>query len=249
MEKRVSIITPCFKPDDRILETIRSVQAQTYQNYEHIIVDDATPGSLPQEMVDVIALDPRIKLIRRSWNAGPAVSRNRGIDAASGRFIAFLDADDLWHPDKLSTQIEFMLKHQVALSYTAYEVIDQKGRVLGTRFPSSSLTYEDVLKSNQIGCLTAIYDTHLISKRYMPNIAKRQDMGLWLSILKEGHIARRVGERSLARYRVGSTSVSSNKFNVLKYQWQIYREVEKLSLLKSINYFRHYAYRGLSRKI
>ncbi|OLQ89957.1 glycosyl transferase [Vibrio ponticus] len=245
----VSIITPCYNPDAKLLETIVSVQNQTFKDYEHIIVDDASSIEHSSDITRMIEDDPKIRFIQRSWNAGPAVTRNRAISEARGRFIAFLDADDVWHPEKLEIQVRFMLENKVYLSYTSYEVVDTMGKVLGQRVPPESLTYHDILKSNQIGCLTAIYDSEALGKVYMPNVAKRQDMGLWLDILKKIDRAYGLLEKPLARYRLGRNTVSSNKLSVLKYQWRIYREVEKLPLLKSLNYFRHYAYRGVTRKI
>ncbi|MCW8333625.1 glycosyltransferase family 2 protein [Vibrio paucivorans] len=245
----VSIITPCFNPDEKLIESIVSVQNQSFQDYEHIIVDDFSSKPMSAELLKIIELDPKIRLITRSWNGGAAVSRNRGIQEARGRFIAFLDSDDLWHPKKLELQVAFMEGNNIALCYSSYEVIDSRGKVLGTRTPPSEMTYTDILKSNQIGCLTAIYDSRIIGKVYMPNISKRQDMGLWLKILRMGHVARGIVSQPLGRYRVGHTSLSSNKLNVLGYQWAIYRRVEKLPLLPSIKYFSAYAWKGLRRKV
>ncbi|WP_086971925.1 glycosyltransferase family 2 protein [Vibrio coralliirubri] len=245
----VSIVTPCFNPNLELIETIESVQKQTYSNYEHIIIDDCSTSTIPDELIRIIEADPKIKFVRRSWNAGPAVTRNRGISEAKGNFIAFLDADDIWHASKLELQLQFMLENDVSLSYTSYEVFDTKGKVIGLRTPPPSLTYTDILQSNQIGCLTAMYSVDALGKVYMPNISKRQDMGLWLKILKAGVVARGCVDRPLARYRVGANSISSNKVGVLKYQWRIYREVERLSLRKSIKYFGHYAFKGMTRKV
>lgn len=245
----VSIITPCFNPNLELIETIESVQKQTYSNYEHIIIDDCSTSNVPEELLRVIEADPKIKFVQRSWNAGPAVTRNRGIAEAKGNFIAFLDADDVWHASKLELQLQFMLENDVSFSYTSYEVFDTKGKVIGLRIPPASLTYTDILQSNQIGCLTAMYSVDTLGKVYMPNISKRQDMGLWLKILKTGVVARGFVDKPLARYRVGGKSVSSNKLGVLKYQWRIYREVERLSLRASIKYFGHYAFKGMTRKV
>ncbi len=246
---KVSIITPCYNPGIDLIKTIKSVQSQSYTDYEHLIIDDSSSVVMPEELRHIISSDPKVRFISRSWNAGPAVTRNRGISEAKGRFIAFLDSDDLWHPQKLEKQIEFMLERQLALSYTSYEVINSSGKVLGIRVPPAKLAYNDILKSNRIGCLTAIYDRKIVGTMYMPNILKRQDMGLWLSILKKVEIAQGITEVPLARYRVGNNSLSANKTSVLKYQWRLYREVEKLPWLSSVKYFAHYAYRGLIRKI
>lgn len=245
----VSVITPCYNSGVELLETIRSVRKQIYQNYEHIVVDDCSSKLISKEILDEISSDPKIVFIKREWNAGPAVTRNRGISTAKGRYIAFLDADDSWHPEKLQRQVSFMASSGSALSYTSYDVIDTRGKILGTRVPPKEISYNDVLKSNQIGCLTAMYDTSILGKVYMPNIAKRQDMGLWLRILKNSGPAKGIVDKSLARYRVGSNSVSSNKASVLKYQWRMYREVEQLPFRKSLFFFSHYAFRGITRKV
>jgi len=244
---KVSVITPCFNSKKALLSTIKSVQNQTYKDFEHIIIDDCSPDFDFTFLEHLILDDPRIKLIKRNWNAGPAVTRNRGISEAKGKYIAFLDADDLWNKDKLEKQIEFMESENLSLSYSAYDVIDLDGKFIGLRTVPDSINYGDLLKSNKIGCLTAIYNKELLGKVYMPNIGKRQDLGLWLEILRNGNVAKGLNI-SLAKYRVGGTSLSSNKLGVLKYQWRLYREVENLGLFPSMYYFIHYAVNGVMRK-
>lgn len=244
----VSIVTPSYNSKKHIDATIASVLDQSYTKFEMIIVDDCSRDGSAKYIRSILP-DERFKLIELAQNSGAAQARNKAIEHAQGRYIAFLDADDRWYPDKLEKQLAFMQAHHVALSFTAYDVIDQNNVVMGQRVPPSSLSYFDILKSNQIGCLTAIYDTQVLGKMYMPNIAKRQDMGLWLKILKPGRIAKGLVDEPLAQYRVGGTSVSSKKLSVLTFQWQIYRDIEKLSLIQSMYYFTVYAYRGLTRKI
>lgn len=166
-----------------------------------IIVDDVSPDNSNKIIEEYCKKDSRIKLIKLKENSGPAVARNRAI---KGRYIAFLDADDLWKPEK---QINFMIEKNCALSYSAYETMSEEGKII---VPPSKLSYKDILKTNYIGCLTAIYDTQ---KVYMPLIKKRQDYGLWLKILKETDFAYGLDE-SLATYRLMSNSVSSNKFKI-----------------------------------
>ncbi|MGR5541571.1 glycosyltransferase family 2 protein, partial [Vibrio campbellii] len=138
---------------------------------------------------------------------GAAVTRNRGITEAKGDFIAFLDADDVWHPEKLAIQIQFMIAYDLELSYTAYDVVNENGQIIGKRIPPSRVTYDDILNTNHIGCLTAMYSVNKLGKVYMPNIAKRQDLGLWLKILKRGVVARGIINRALGGYRVGHNSL------------------------------------------
>lgn len=240
----VSIITPLYNAARTIEETIKSVQAQTFNDWELLLVDDCSSDETVEIVKKIIGSDNRIKLICRKWNAGPAVTRNRGIQEAQGRFIAFLDADDLWHHDKLRIQIDFMKKKNCALSYTSYQKINQNGQKLGVIQVPSKASYAKLLKTNSIGCLTAIYDTANLGKVYMPNISKRQDLGLWLNILKEVDYAYGI-EDILAYYRFGSgNTVSSNKLNAAKYQWRLYREIEELSFFQSIYFFLQYSLYG-----
>lgn len=243
--ERVSIITPHYNSWERLIECVKNVQSQSYPYYEHIIIDDCSTIGMPEELESLITQDEKIRFIQRTWNAGAAITRNRGISEASGRYIAFLDSDDLWYSTKLEEQIKFMSDFNVDLCYSSYEVINSEGKCVSMRVPDSSITYSDILKSNQIGCLTAVYDTKMLGKVYMPNIYKRQDMALWLKILKKQVRAQGIIEKPLAKYRVGAKSLSSNKSTVLKYQWRLYREIEKIGLLKSMYYFSHYALNGL----
>jgi len=232
----VSIITPSYKSKDFIVQTIESVLIQTYHNWEMIIVDDVSPDDSNKVIEEYIKKDSRIKLIKLEENSGPAVARNRAIEEAKGRYIAFLDADDLWMPKKLEKQIAFMQDKQCILSYTAYETMSESGEKesLVVR-PHQKLSYTDLLKSNQIGCLTAIYDTEKIGKVYMPLISKRQDYGLWLKILKQIDFAYGIDE-PLSVYRIMSNSVSSNKYKLLKYNYLLFRKYEKFSIFKSFYY-------------
>ncbi|ELZ5773640.1 glycosyltransferase family 2 protein [Vibrio metschnikovii] len=240
----VSIITPSYNCAQTIHKTIQSVQAQTYPYWEMVIVDDYSTDNSVDIINGYAKQDPRIRVIARKWNAGPAIARNVAIEESMGRFIAFLDSDDRWHPTKLKKQIEFMLGYKVALSYTSYNKYDSEGKFLGAFIPPIKLSYHDLLKSNSIGCLTAIYDSNLIGKVYMPNIAKRQDMGLWLRILKEIDYAYGMPDVLADYLAVQANSVSSNKFNAAKYQWRLYREVEKLDFINSAKYFVQYSFRG-----
>ena len=244
LNNRISIITPSYGSEKFIAQTIESVIAQTYQNWEMIIVDDVSPDNSNDIIESFVKKDNRIKLIKLEKNSGPAVARNKAIKEARGRYIAFLDADDLWMSDKLEKQIKFMNENNLGFTYSAYKLIDEEDNKKGTFIPPKKVSYKSILKTNPIGCLTAIYDTQKLGKIYMPNILKRQDYGLWLKILKEIRQTKGILE-PLAIYRIRKNSVSSNKFKSAQYQWKIYREVEKLNILKSIYYFIHYAIKGI----
>lgn len=241
----ISIITPSFNSEKFIAKTIESVLDQTYKDWEMIIVDDNSTDNSIDLINSYMQKDERIKCSALEKNSGPAVARNHAVKEAKGRYIAFLDSDDLWTPDKLSKQISFMQEHDIALSYTGYYQIEEKsGEVIEQIHVPKKVDYSELLKQNIIGCLTAIYDTEKIGKVYMPNIRKRQDFGLWLKILKRVPYAYGIDE-PLAYYRVRTTSVSSNKIHASKYNWKLYREVEKLPIHKAIYYFGWYTYRSI----
>jgi len=246
MSELVSIITPSYKSEKFIAQTIESVLVQTYENWEMIIVDDKSPDNSNKIIREYINKDHRIKLIELENNGGPAIARNKAIKEAQGRYIAFLDADDLWMPEKLEKQIQFMDKNNLSFIYSGYNLIDEENNDLGVFIPRKELTYRDILKTNDIGCLTAIYDKKKLGKVFMPNILKRQDYGTWLKILKEIENTKGIIE-PLATYRILKNSVSSNKLKSALYQWKIYREVEHINLIKSIYYFVSYTYYGLKK--
>lgn len=245
MRDLVSIITPSYNSEKYIQETIESVIAQSYDTWEMIIVDDVSDDNSNMIIEEYMKQDSRVKLITLEKNSGPAVARNRAIGEARGRYIAFLDTDDLWVPQKLEKQISFMQEHDLALSYTAYYQIEESsGEIIDQISVSKKVNYGELLKQNIIGCLTAIYDTKKIGKVYMPNILRRQDFGLWLKILKKIPYAYGIDE-PLAYYRIRSSSVSSNKILASKYNWKLYREVEKLPLYKAIYYFGWYTFKSI----
>ena len=165
---------------------------------------------------------------------------------AQGKWIAFLDSDDLWVPEKLEKQISFMQNNGITFSYTDYEVVDENNAILATFKPRLDVCkYKDILKHNHIGCLTVIYDSDQLGKVFMPtNAIKREDMACWLRILKSGEQAHCLHE-CLAQYKVHANSVSSNKWQMMKYQWQVYRKVERIHTLRSIYYLAHWAIAGV----
>jgi teichuronic acid biosynthesis glycosyltransferase TuaG len=246
MNSLISIITPSYNSSKFISQTIESVISQTYENWEMIIVDDMSPDNSNEIIEEFIKKDSRIKLIKLEKNGGPAVARNRAIKEAQGRYMAFLDADDLWMPEKLKKQIAFMNENDLAFTYSSYGLIDEDNNDLGEFITKETITYTSMLKTCSVGCLTAIYDTEKLGKVFMTNILKRQDYGTWLKILKDIKITKGIVE-PLATYRILKNSVSSNKIKASMYQWKIYREVEKLSLFKSIYYFVQYAYYGIRK--
>ena len=233
MPTLVSIITPTFNSEKYIVETIQSVLNQTHTNWELLIIDDASTDNTLEIIEELKAKENRIKVFKFQTNVGAGTTRNKGIEEAQGDYIAFLDADDLWEPNKLEKQLKFMKENNVAVSYSSYSLIDEKGAALNKIV--KALPYLDkrkIAKANYIGNLTGMYDAKVLGKIYMPTIRKRQDWGLWFRCIERADKAYGIDE-VLARYRVRKHSISSNKLNLLKYNYLFYRKACNFGPLKS----------------
>lgn len=236
MDNLVSIITPCYNSEAYISKTIESVLSQTYVNWEMIIVDDCSTDKSAEIIKQYAEKDVRIKYIKTDVASGsPTRPRNIAISHARGRFLAFLDSDDLWEKDKLYLQIPQFIEKNVAIVFSYYEKMSEDG-IRSNRFVQSASmhTYSSLLYGNEIACLTAVVDVGKMGKVYFENIG-HEDYVMWLSILKKGYIAKNI-QKSLAIYRVRKSSVSSNKVRAIKWVWNIYRNVEKKSLFESLGY-------------
>jgi len=244
----VSIITPCYKASATLSKTVESILAQTFTDWELLLVDDCSPDDTCDKAQAYCEADSRIHLIRQQKNGGAAVARNAGIGQAKGRYIAFLDADDSWHPEKLERQIKLMQVNNWPLSFTSYTRVNENGDIINEVGVPKTVSYRQLLKTNVIGCSTAIYDSKTIGKVHMPDMRKRQDFGLWLRILKVTPKGFGINGEPLTVYRVLQNSLSSNKSSTVGYNWHIYRHEEKLPLIASIYYFAHYALRGVLRR-
>ena len=244
----VSIITPCYNSEKYISETIKSVINQKYQKWEMIIVDDCSQDTSVQIIEQFSNQDNRIKLIKLTVNKGAGYCRNSAIKEARGQYYSFLDSDDIWLEDKISKQIDFMIKNNISFCYSAYNFINEVSTLLDVPpfFSSFRVSYNDLLKTNHIGCLTAMYDITKISdqKLYMSEMRSRQDLSLWLNILKIIDFVYVLNE-VLASYRIRRNSISSNKITAIYYQWKLYRDVEKISFSKSIYFLIFYLYFGV----
>ncbi len=237
IEPLVSVIMPAYNAQDHVAESITSVIEQSYTNWELLVIDDVSADDSLKIITAIAEKEKRIKIFSTGTRSGSARTRNTGITQAAGKYIAFLDADDIWSKNKLERQIRFMMEKEIRFSFTDYEIIKaDSSRTHKIISCPGHITYRQLLRSNAIGCLTAVYDADTLGKMYMPDIAKRQDYGLWLNILKTGVTGYGINE-SLALYRTGHSALSSNKFAVLKYNWQILRKHQKLPLLQSIFYF------------
>lgn len=245
----VSIIIPCYNSESYIIDAIDSVLAQTYPYWELLIVDDCSTDKSPSIIAGYVAQDSRIHCFRTQAPSGsPCLPRNMGIEAAKGRFIAFLDSDDCWLPDKLERQLPLFTSANVGIVYSDYEKMSENGE-RNQRIVKAPISadYNQLLLGNVIGCLTAVYDTEKVGKMYFENHA-HEDYILWLSILKKGYIAKNNGTVS-ACYRVREHSVSSNKLKALSWQWDIYVHVEKMNVLKAAYCFLHYAYKAFKKSL
>lgn len=230
----VSIITPLYNAESFIEQTLKSVQAQSYSHWEHIIIDDVSTDGSAAIVSSHAAKDGRISLHTNSENQGAAFSRNHATQIAKGDYIAFLDSDDLWHPEKLAIQIAFMQARDCAVSFTSYLHMDEAGNPLNKRIKAlPKLSYKRQHSNNYIGNLTGVYHVPSIGKIMAPNIRKRQDWALWLSAIeKSGKPALGIQE-DLAWYRIRANSISANKVKLVQYNFRFYRAFLGYSWLKS----------------
>ncbi len=209
-----------------------------------IIVDDCSTDNTANLVTEKAQLDKRITFIRLNENSGPAKARNAGIEKVSGKYMTFLDADDIWLPEFISTSIETIIAKNIFFVFSSYRRSNEKLEFVYSDFiVPEKVTYTDILKSNSISCLTAFIDIEKLGKKRMPDIFKRQDMGLWLQYLKEIPFAYGI-QKPMAIYRIRENSLSRKKSKLLKYQWQFYREVENLSVLQSCYYMLNWMYKG-----
>lgn len=232
----VSIITPAYNCIETIEETYNSIKKQTYSNWEWIVIEDHSSDGSFDFLVNLSKKDKRIVLLRTNKNSGTAVARNIGIDCSKGRFISFLDADDMWKPNKLEVQIDFMIKNNVPFTYSNYDVLLPSGKIKLFAPKRTSANYKSLLKRNDIGCLTVVYDSAKIDNAYMPlDSLKREDYAAWLDVTKKGVVAIKI-DKSLATYRLGNASLTSNKKKMIKFHYRVYRYHEKFNAFKSFYY-------------
>lgn len=250
----ISIVTPVYNAIGFIDDTIKMVLNQTYSDWEWILVEDGSNDGTREKLTalrDDPTLDSRIKILLVDDNKnGAAGARNKGLDAATGRYIAFLDADDVWMNDKLELQLKFMQENDIAFSFTSYEFGDANAVGTGNyvRVPEM-LTYKQALSRTVIFTTTTMFDTKKLDKKliYMPYVAS-EDSATWWKILKSGIVAYGLDE-VLAIYRRPAKSLSSNKFVAIKRIWNLYRNVEGLNVVSSAWYFTGWAIRATLRRI
>lgn len=231
----ITVIIPFYKKKKFFLSTIKSVLNQTYQNYEIIIIYDDKDKNDYSFLKKIKNLDKRIFLFKNKKNLGAGFSRNRGIKLAKGRFLAFIDADDIWHKDKLKKQIYFMKKKSLKISCTSFIITDQFGIFKRERIVEAKYSFEDILTDCPIGLSTVMAKKSIFNKEIMfPDLKTKEDYVLWLKISKFSHI---YGiKSSLTYWRNVNNSLSKNIFQKLLDGYKVYRIHMNFSFLKSIYY-------------
>ncbi|EMU6536795.1 glycosyltransferase family 2 protein [Escherichia albertii] len=251
MVLKISIVTATYNSWPYIKETYDSIVNQSYKDWEWHVTDDCSSDYTYQYLTQLADRDCRIIIHRNEINSGAAVARNKSLSQCSGDYIAFIDSDDLWKPEKLENQLNFMINNQLDFSFTGYEIIDESGKSLNKYVDinqTQPIGYEDMLKKKAtLGCSTVMLRRLAFSELSMPNLRTGQDYALWLKLLKTG-IRAVPYNKSLMKYRIVSSSISRNKYRKAKRQWQIYRELENLSFVKSVYCFLFYAWRAIFRK-
>lgn len=236
----ISVVMPVYNAEKFLMESVGSIQEQTYENWELLLIDDASADNSAHLIDGLAAKDSRIKPHHLPTNQGAGFARNIGIKASRGDFICFLDSDDLWKPEKLNRQLSFMQVHGLGVSYSSYELIKENGIKARKKVRAlKKLSYQKLQKANYIGNLTGMYSVEKLGKIYCPLIRKRQDWGLWLLALQKAGYAKGI-EETLAYYRLRKASISGNKFEMLQYNFQVYHKVLGYpvfhSWLKMINF-------------
>ena len=250
-EEKISIITPVYNCEKFIKKTIECVLNQIYKNWEWLLIDDCSSDNSANIILEYALKDERIKYFKLDKNSGAAEARNKALEISKGRFIAYLDSDDLWKKEKLEKQVKFMLDNKIGFSCTDYEKIKEDGTSLNKiiKIPKK-VNYNLYLRNTIIQTVGVMIDTKITGKELlkMPNIRRRQDAATWCQLLKNGFDCYEVPE-NLSYYRVVNNSLSSNKLKAVKGTWYLYRNIEKLSIIKSIICFIGYAFNAVKKRI
>lgn len=246
---KVSIIMPSYNAAKFIAVSIQSVIEQTYTDWELLITDDCSKDNSAEIAKTFAEKDHRIKTFSTGKNSGAAIARNISLKNATGKYIAFLDSDDTWEPNKLEEQINFMQSQHIAFSFSDYDVMTEEGKSTGnTIHVPKVIGYHNYLRNTIIGCLTVIIDKEQTSYFEMPNIKSSHDMALWLLIMKRGFKAYGYN-KTLAHYRIVSTSNTSKKWKAAKDVWRVYRDIEQLNPIYSAFCFFGYAINAIIKRL
>jgi len=245
----VSVIMPCYNMERFIADTIQSVQRQTYPHWELCIVDDASTDETANIVRSFCAQDERIRFSVKPKHSGIADTRNLCIKMAQGRYLAFLDSDDVWHSEKLEKQLQFMTERNIGFSYSSYDCIDEAGNPLKKQVKAAgNLNHDDYLHNTIIGCSTVMIDTTIIGEVVVPNFRTSEDTATWLNILKKGFLAYAI-DQPLTSYRIRHKSASSNKLKASSDLWRVYRQQEKMPFFKTVECFLSYAFNAIKKRL
>ena len=243
----VSVVMPAYNAASTIEASMRSVLMQEGVDLELLVVDDCSSDQTRKIVNSAAQQDTRVVPIMQTMNGGVAAARNVAIEAARGQLIAFLDSDDTWLPGKLASQVEFMRSSGCAVCYAPYRRVDQSGRQLSVVVPPPRLDYAAMLRSNRIGNLTAIYDRSLGDAKFQR--IGHEDYAFWLEMVRRAGSAQRLPDQApVADYLVREGSLSSDKLRAARWQWNIYRDVAGLDLLRAGWYFANYAAIGIGKR-
>lgn len=246
----VSIIMPNYNGAFYMSQSIQSVLDQIYQDWELLIVDDHSTDDSVKVIESFAEKDARIQLLfNKKGSKGAASARNVALKQAKGKYIAFLDNDDIWLKNKLSHQVSVMEQEQMAFSYSWYERFNDKGASLGLHCPEKTeISYNDLIKTNPMGCLTVMYDREQVGLVLMPEVKMRNDYALWLKILKKGFKAQLIPQ-VLAKYRVRRDSLSGNKLKAAAYQFYFLWKIEGLGFFKTVYCTQFYVVENIMRRL
>lgn len=245
----ISVIMPCYNMASYVSDSIKSVIAQTYPHWELLIVDDASTDETVNIIKSYAQADSRIKFAIKKQNSGISDTRNQCIQMAQGQFLAFLDADDIWHPEKLEKQLSFMLAKNIGFTYSTYDWIDEDGKIMNKFINTiGNLDYKTYLRNTIIGCSTVMVNKAITGDVFVPKFRTSEDTATWLDILRKGLMAYAIDE-SLVSYRIRRKSASSNKIRASIDLWKVYRQHEKLPFFKAIYYFSCYAFNAVKKRL
>lgn len=242
----VTIVMPAYNSEKTIIESIDSIVNQTYKKWKLFVVNDCSTDSTKKIIESYATEHSNISLIDLEVNGGVANARNVALDLVDTKYVAFLDSDDRWTPDKLEAQVKYMEDNNLNFSYTNFFLIDDDSKLIGERIARDSVTFSNLLKTNDIGCLSVMITKNLLADHRMKSIG-HEDYLFWLTLLSSGTEAHLLPIK-LAYYRVGKNSLSSDKIKSMKWQWSIYRNELKFNAIKSFGYMILYGYYAIKKR-
>ena len=244
----ISIVTPCYNCADFIYETYQTVKDQTFSDWEWLCVDDCSTDKTNLILQEISSGDARVKVFKNEKNSGAAVTRNRGLEEASGNYIAFLDADDIWDPAKLALQLDFMQKQALHFSYHNYQLVDSEGNRIKEMIIDDCYVAGDLLKYNPFVTSSIMISKFVADRtRFRERLRRRQDYIFWYEALKISNRGKGMDEFLSSYRQTGSGSLSSNKIKMAGIQWKLLKEELQVSFFQRVFYFFRYAIWGLNK--